>query len=609
MAHVADVLVEGLETLRSQVDALRLPLAARDAQDAAAVAARVSGQISDYILPRLRSLEAPLLTVVGGSTGSGKSTVVNSLVGHVVSRPGVLRPTTRHPVLVHNPSDQHWFVDDRVLPRLPRITGADPGLTGAATGPGPSDGDDVFGLRLVADARMPAGLALMDAPDIDSVSTANRELAAMLMAAADLWLFLTTAARYSDAVPWAALRAAVDRDAAIALVLNRVPPEAVAEVTAHLRGILADEGLGGAPLFVITEAPLQEGLIAAAAVDPVRRWLGELAGDAAARAAVARRTLDGAIANLSVEVLPVADAADRQVVAAASLRELARVPFDAAVSHVEELTADGSLLRGEVLARWQEFVGATEMFRSLETGMARFRDRMSRAFQGEPEVPRQVTEAVETGLARVLTDELSGALERADAAWRDDPVGRALLGAQDMSRPPAGARARAEELVRQWQGDVLEMVRTEGAGKRSSARALAYGVNGTAVALMVLVFSTTGGLTGAEVGIAGGSAVLAQKLLEAVFSEDAVRRMSVTAREQLSRRVRDHFDGYCATFTDRVDSLGVDPDAGPALRRAVAQIVGAREPTGPAVLPAAPADAVPTPARRTRVRDWWRGRA
>jgi len=469
--------------------------------------------------------------------------------------------------------------------------------------------DAVFGLRMVADPQQPGGLALLDAPDIDSVSGANRELAAMLMAAADLWLFLTTAARYADAVPWAALRAAVARDAAIALVLNRVPPDAVAEVTAHLRRLLAEEGLTGAPLFVIAEAPLHDGLIPAASVDPIRRWLGELAGDATARAAVARRTLDGAIDNLAVELLPVADAADRQVLAAARLRELAGAPFDAAVARVDELTADGSLLRGEVLARWQEFVGASEMFRSLETGMARVRDRVSRAMRGAPVEPKQVVEAVESGLSRVLTEELAGAFERADAAWRDDPIGRELLGDTDMSRPPADARARAEELVRLWQGDVLDMVRSEGAGKRSSARAMAYGVNGAALALMVLVFSTTGGLTGAEVGIAGGSAVLAQKLLEAVFSEDAVRRMSITARAQLSERVRRYVDGYRATFTDRVDSLGVDPDAGHALRRAVAQVVGAREPAAGTALPAAPPDAVPSPTRRSRVRDWIRGRA
>ena len=51
-------------------------------------------------------------------------------------------------------------------------------------------------------------MGLLDAPDLDSVSQTNREMAGMLMAAADLWFFVTTAARYADAVPWAALRAA-----------------------------------------------------------------------------------------------------------------------------------------------------------------------------------------------------------------------------------------------------------------------------------------------------------------------------------------------------------------------------------------------------------------
>ena len=82
-------------------------------------------QLDDYILPRLASIDAPLLAVVGGSTGAGKSTLVNSLVGAVVSRPGVLRPTTRSPVLVHHPADEAWFTGDRVLAGLGRVSGAD----------------------------------------------------------------------------------------------------------------------------------------------------------------------------------------------------------------------------------------------------------------------------------------------------------------------------------------------------------------------------------------------------------------------------------------------------------------------------------------------------
>ena len=70
-----------------------------------------------------------MLAVVGGSTGAGKSTLVNSLVGDDVSRTGVLRPTTRSPVLVHHPDAAHWFADDRILPTMARVSGV-------AAGPG-----------------------------------------------------------------------------------------------------------------------------------------------------------------------------------------------------------------------------------------------------------------------------------------------------------------------------------------------------------------------------------------------------------------------------------------------------------------------------------------
>ena len=55
---------------------------------------------------------------------------------------------------------------------------------------------------------------------------------------------------------------------------------------------------------------------------------------------------------------------------------------------------------------------------------------------------------------------------------------------------------------------------------------------------MVVVFASTGGVTGAEVGIAGGSAVVGQKLLEAVFGDQAVRSLAERARADLERRVR-----------------------------------------------------------------------
>ena len=168
--------------LRDVLRATELPLDVRGAAEAREERDAVVNQLDDYVIPRLAAWDAPLLTVVGGSTGAGKSTLVNSIVGDVVSRAGVLRPTTSAPVLVVNPDDRPWFIDDRVLPGLARATGA-------------SDGDqDPNSVRLVEAASLTPGLAILDAPDIDSVVSRNRDLGAQLLAAADMWVFVTTAA-------------------------------------------------------------------------------------------------------------------------------------------------------------------------------------------------------------------------------------------------------------------------------------------------------------------------------------------------------------------------------------------------------------------------------
>src|SRR6187200_3283018 len=119
------------ETLRS----LELRLAVPGLDEARRGRQELIDQIDDYLLPRLQQMDAPLLMVVGGSTGAGKSTLVNSLVGAPVSPAGVLRPTTRAPVLVCHPDDVGWFEDDRVLPGMSRTTGRDAGPGGLELAP------------------------------------------------------------------------------------------------------------------------------------------------------------------------------------------------------------------------------------------------------------------------------------------------------------------------------------------------------------------------------------------------------------------------------------------------------------------------------------------
>ena len=101
-------------------------------------------------------------------------------------------------------------------------------------------------------------------------------------------------------------------------------------------------------------------------VAPLRGWFSELARDADARAAVVRRTLDGALDSLRPRTAGLVAQAQAQLDAAARLRADAQAAYAAALAEVDEGMRDGSLLRGEVLARWQEFVGTGELLRSLQ---------------------------------------------------------------------------------------------------------------------------------------------------------------------------------------------------------------------------------------------------
>ncbi len=119
-------LAAALSRLRAAIGGAAYPLVMPSAEDARRIGAALVSQLDDYLLPRLARLDAPLLVVVGGSTGAGKSTLVNSLVRTPVSAAGVLRPTTRSPVLVSNPGDLAWFRQGQLLPGLVRTPESSP---------------------------------------------------------------------------------------------------------------------------------------------------------------------------------------------------------------------------------------------------------------------------------------------------------------------------------------------------------------------------------------------------------------------------------------------------------------------------------------------------
>jgi energy-coupling factor transporter ATP-binding protein EcfA2 len=533
--------------LRAAFQAVRLDLPLPSQAQTRAKVDHALGQLDDYVMPRLRQIKAPLLVIVGGSTGAGKSTLVNSIIGHAVSPTGVIRPTTKSPVLIHHPQDTEWFVDGRVLPGLARSTAAD---------------RDVHVLRIVADPVMPRGMAVLDAPDIDSIDAQNRALASQLLAAGDLWLFITSAARYADAVPWEYLAEAVERSAAVAVVLDRIPPAAMTEVPSHLAAMMTDRGLGNSPFFAVPETIVDErGLLPGAAVEPIRAWLTALASDQRTRGLVVMKTLDGAISALAGQAPLIARGQRDQLEVAESLRQDAAAAFALSIEEVTRQIQDGVLLRDEVLTRWQDYVGTGQLTRHLESRLARWRDRVGRTVRGQPIEADDAKQAVESGLEALLGQAGERACERAEASWLAHPAGRVVIqrSGAALSQVGSGFSDQVARTIQDWQSDVLDLVSQEGSGKRIQARVAALGVNAVGVSLMLVAFSHTGGLAGAELGLAGGTAVVAQKVLEMVFGDEAIRRLAVKSKELLDARVKTLMSTQLRRFTAALESLRLDP--------------------------------------------------
>ena len=533
--HASAVLLGALSKLLAEVSAAPFRLDVPGVEAIRTRQAAVVDQLSDYVLPRLVQLDAPLLTVVGGSTGAGKSTLVNSICGERVTESGVLRPTTRSAVLVHHPDDAEWFQPDRILPDLNRTD---------------EPSNDTYALRLAACEQVPRGLAILDAPDVDSIDRGNRELAAQLLAAADLWLFVTSAARYSDQVPWDYLRQAAERSTSVAVVLDRTHADAVLEVRGHLARMMTSRGLSDSPLFTVPETGTDtEGLLPADAVAPIVAWLHDLAADPGAREAVVAQTLDGAVRHNVLRTHDIADALDEQIEAADHLYTEAESVYAEAIGFIARESSDGTLLSGEVLAQWQEFVGTGEMVRSVEERVTRIRERLVEGVTGRRTRSTEVAEAVAGGLQSLAVGYAESAAEAVTRAWTADDAGARLLApTRGLDRASHDLRTRVERIVRDWQAEILETVRVEGSDQRMTTKFLAFGVNGVGVTLMVVALEHAAVRSGSRASEAG------RRLLQAIFGRDRLDELVAAAHEDLQASLARLMHEEKQRYLDLLDS-------------------------------------------------------
>ena len=108
---------------------------------------------------------------------------------------------------------------------------------------------------------------------------------------------------------------------------------------------------------------------------------------------------------------------------------------------------------------------------------------------------------------------------------------------------------------------MFDLVSREGASKRTTARLASLGVNGAGLTVMLAVFAHTGGLTGAEVVVAGGTSAVGQKVLEAIFGDQAVRTLAARAREDLLERVERLLRADAVRFDELLDATAPDAES------------------------------------------------
>lgn len=170
---------------------------------------------------RIESAGDDLLVVFVGSTGSGTSSVFNGVLGAALSPTGVRRPTTATPLVV------------TARGRVERYR---------ADGLGGVTADVVSHPTPLLDR-----LTLVDAPDPDSVLVGHAAAVGALIRTADVVVYVTTPARYADAVPWEMFAGVQARGIPLIPVMNRIRRDDEGRLQvghlvqlARLRGLVLD---------------------------------------------------------------------------------------------------------------------------------------------------------------------------------------------------------------------------------------------------------------------------------------------------------------------------------------------------------------------------------
>jgi hypothetical protein len=455
---------------------------------------------------------------------------------------------------------------------------------------------------------LPPGIALLDTPDIDSVVQAHHEFAYQFLDASDLWLFMTSASRYADGPVWELLQHARERKASLGVVLSRIPQAYRSDLVSHFGAMLDANGVATDNRFVIQETPLIDGMLPDDAYQPIRDWLTETATRADRRVAVLSQTMSGVLDTFKSRVPAMAAHVEAQVVLRGELRRAAETAYQSAFGEATAGLRDGSLLRGEVLARWEDCVVGGDLRPRRGARPAKSAARKGKRARRGPSRPAALNTALRSAVESFIVSVADRAAEAVEASWRADPAGAVLLAdaaaerardvrakqvfesvfgpagqsgvgglaeadlkdadvikAADAAQASAFSRSspdlalRAARAVGAWQDHLARLVEAEDA--RSAVRRISFDEEALSLVVLVAMLGEDavpaqgGPIPSAE---AGDASIYTgpRRMLASVFGADLLAGLLARTRADLSDRVRLLLDEELVRFVEVIDTAG-----------------------------------------------------
>ena len=194
--------------------------------------------------------------------------------------------------------------------------------------------------------------------------------------------------------------------------------------------MLNANGMAAADRFVIPEIPLINGMLPPDAYQPIRDWLADTAARADRRVAVLSQTMSGVLDTFKTRIPAMAAHVEAQVVLRAELRRAVETAYQNAFAEASDGMKDGTLLRGEVLARWEDCVvgGDLRPRRGVKGSKpVRSGNKKGKRARRGPSRPAALDASLRSAIESFIVSIADRAAEHAEGSWRADPAGAVLL--------------------------------------------------------------------------------------------------------------------------------------------------------------------------------------